>query len=391
MPVLIIKPRSRIFHGHDWVYASEVLRTTGDPQPGDTVDLKDQRSRPMGSAIYNPKSQIVARRYSRRKQALDLEFFQRRLQRAAKLREDLPGIEPNLCRLIWSESDGMPGVIIDRYGDHFVLQTLTLAMDHRKEIIAEALNSQFSPKTIIARNDSPSRIAEGMESEEIVLSGSWPGPFEMAHDDLRFQINLGTGQKTGLYLDQLSNYTAVARHADGRRVLDCFTNQGGFALAASKAGASAVTAVDVSETALAQAKVNAEISGAGKILWVEANVFDDLKKRESEGQKFDLIVLDPPSFTRNKKSLKDAMRGYKEIHLRALKMLEPGGMLFTFTCSHHVGWGPFSEVIRDAANDAKRTIRLRESFTQRADHPVLFHLPETEYLKGFGFEVIGAF
>ncbi len=391
MPALFIKPRSRIFHGHDWVYASEVLRTAGDPQPGDAVDLKDQRGRPMGSAIYNPKSQIVARRYSRRKQPLDAEFFQKRIERAAKLRDRLDGIDPALCRLVWSESDGLPGLVIDRYGGHFVVQALTLAMDQRLDLVAGALQSLFEVESITARNDSPSRVAEGMELEEKMIAGETPAPFAVSHAGMTFEVNLKSGQKTGLYLDQFGNYPAVGNLAERKRVLDCFTNQGGFALAAARGGAASVTAVDVSGPALAQAKVNAALTECESIEWLEANVFDYLKEQEAAGSRFDLIVLDPPSFTRNKKSLKDALRGYKEIHLRALKMLEPGGLLFTFTCSHHVGWGPFSDVIRDAAHDAKRNLLLRGNFTQRADHPFLFHLPETEYLKGFAFEVTGSF
>ena len=388
MPGLIIKPRSRIFHGHEWIYGSEVKKVFGNPEPGSVITLKDFKDRALGTAIYNPKSQIVARRFSRRKQSLDADFFQRRIERAINYRKDMPGIDSQLCRLVWSESDGLPGVIVDRYGPHIVLQTLTLAMDQRIELIAEALVNLLNPDSITARNDSPSRVAEGMEPETRLLHGTEPEPFDLEHEGITYCIDLRSGQKTGLYLDQLSNYKQTARHAEGRRVLDCFTNQGGFALACAKAGAKEVIAIDSSAPALENARRNAEKSNLSNLEFVEDNVFDYLKARDSEEERYDLIILDPPSFTRNKHSLKDAMRGYKEIHLRALKMLDPGGILATFTCSHHVSREDFLQMLTSASVDAKRTLRQTDTFAQRSDHPVIATIPETEYLKGMAFEVI---
>ncbi|MCB1098000.1 MAG: class I SAM-dependent rRNA methyltransferase [Verrucomicrobiales bacterium] len=390
MSGIIVNQRSRIFHGHEWVYGTEVKKTLGDPQPGSVVALMDQRNRPLGSAIYNPQSQIIARRFSRRKQELDADFFKRRIERAIAYREKLPGISPLLCRVVWSESDGLPGVIIDRYGDFVVLQTLTLAMDQRKDLLADAIQETLAPLGIVERNDSPIRKAEGMTLHTGILRGTPPEPFTVPFGRMRFLVDLLGGQKTGLYLDQLENYKIVAEFSRGRRVLDCFTNQGGFAIASALAGATEVTAVDVSEPAIAAAKANAEASGAPDIQFLAENAFDFLKKEESEGKKYDLIVLDPPSFTRNKKSLRDALRGYKEIHLRALKMLEPGGILATFSCSHHVGAGEFRGMICDSSVDSHRNLRQRATFTQRGDHPVNPLLPETEYLRGNVFEVIGA-
>ena len=390
MAGIIVNPRSRIFHGHEWVYGTEVKKTLGDPQPGSVVALMDQRNRQLGSAIYNPLSQIIARRFSRRKQDLDADFFKRRLERAIAYRESLPGVHPKLCRVVWSESDGLPGVIIDRYGDFVVLQTLTLAMDQRKDLLAEAIQETMAPVGIIERNDSPIRKAEGITLITGILKGDAPEPFTVPFGRMRFLVDLLGGQKTGLYLDQLENYKIVAEFSRGRNVLDCFTNQGGFAIACALAGAAGVTAVDVSEPAIAAAKANAEASGTPDITFLAENAFDFLKKEESEGKKYDLIVLDPPSFTRNKKSLRDAIRGYKEIHLRALKMLEPGGILATFTCSHHVGASEFRGMICDASVDSHRNLRQRATFTQRGDHPVNPLLPETEYLRGNVFEVIGA-
>jgi 23S rRNA (cytosine1962-C5)-methyltransferase len=385
MAGLIIAPRARIFHGHEWIYATEIKKTFGNPQPGDVITLKDFRDRPLGSAIYNPQSQIVARRFSRRKQDLDLDFFTRRIAMAIEHRERR-GIDVTLARLVWSESDGLPGLIVDRYGDHLSVQTLTLAMDQRKEIIRDALVSLLSPQSIVLRNDSPYRKAEGMEPGIEMLHGENPGSFQVTANDLIFEIDLFDGQKTGLYLDQLQSHLEVARLAKGKRVLDCFTNQGGFALACAKAGAAKVTAVDVSASACEAARHNAQLNGV-EIEVIEHNVFDFLKHAKPE---YDLIILDPPSFTRNKKTLMDAMRGYKEIHLRSLKLLEKGGILSTFCCSHHASRELYLENIVDASIDAKKSLRLISEHSQRADHPILLSIPETGYLKGFTAEVIAS-
>jgi len=383
MPGLIIAPRARIFHGHEWVYATEIKKTFGDPKPGDVITLKDFRDRPLGSAIYNPLSQIVARRFSRRRQDLDLDFFSRRITQALELRQR-SGIDERLCRLVWSESDGIPGLIVDRYGDHLSVQTLTLAMDQRKELIRDALVALLAPQSIVLRNDSPSRKAEGMEPGIEMLHGENPGAFLVRANDLDFEVDLFDGQKTGLYLDQLDSHAAVARLAKGKRVLDCFTNQGGFALACAKAGAAKVTAVDISASACEAARNNATRNGL-EIEVIEHNVFDFLKHAKPE---YDLIILDPPSFTRNKKTLVDALRGYKEIHLRSLKLLEKGGLLSTFCCSYHASREIFLDNLVDASVDAKKSLRLVSDHAQRADHPILISIPETGYLKGFTVEVI---
>ncbi|MED5417063.1 MAG: class I SAM-dependent rRNA methyltransferase, partial [Verrucomicrobiota bacterium] len=380
MPGLIIKPRSRIFHGHDWVYASEIKKSFGNPQPGEVISLKDFKDKPLGSAIYNPRSQIVARRFSRRKQDLDRAFFLRRLQLAFTLRERLP-VDPTLCRLAWSESDGLPGLIVDRYRSHLVVQTLTLAMDQRIDLITEVLQELLNPDSIVVRNDSPMRKAEGLEPATLVAHGENPDPVTLETGGLHLEATLLAGQKTGLYLDQLDTYARIASLAPGKRVLDCFSNQGGFGLACARAGAASVTCVDIAAEAIAAVRRNAELNDL-KTGTVEANAFDYLKNCDEQ---FDLIILDPPSFTRSKKALRDAMRGYKEIHLRALKLLDHDGYLATFSCSHHVSRELFLNNVRDAAVDARRTLRLVESFTQRADHPILPTIPETEYLKGFCF------
>ena len=382
MPGIIIKPRSRIFHGHDWVYSSEVLKTFGNPRPGEVISMKDYRDRPLGSAIYNPESQIIARRISRRKQKLDDEFFTRRLSQAIELRRD-SGIDLQLCRLVWSESDALPGVVVDCYDGHLVLQTLTLAMEQNKQLIIDALVKLLEPKSIILRNDSPMLKAEGIEPETKMVYGEAPGPFIVTANGIKFEIDLSDGQKTGLYLDQLEAHGEIMKLAKGKRVLDCFCNQGGFALACAMAGAESVTAVDISESAIEATKRNAELNGV-EINAIKQNAFDFLKNCE---ETYDLIILDPPSFTRNKKTLNDAMRRYKEIHLHAMKLLEKNGVFSTFCCSHHASRELFLKNVVSASVDAKRTVRLITNHGQRADHPVLPAIPETEYLKGFTFQL----
>lgn len=388
MPTAIVKPRSRIFHGHEWVYGSDIKEINGKVEPGDVVLMRDTKSHTLGSAIYNPKSQIVLRRFSYRKQDLDAEFFLRRIERALAHRKAMP-LDQQFCRVVWSESDGLPGLIVDRYGEHLVIQTLTLAMAMRENLIVDALKELLNPKSIIARNDAPVRKAEGLEMEKKVLHGTAPPPFAIQTNRMFFQVDLMEGQKTGLYLDQLDNYALVARHAKGRRVLDCFTNQGGFAQACALAGGKEVIAVDVSEAAVDMTLKNARAAGVAIGGRVD-NVFDYLSHAERTGEKFGLIILDPPSFTKSKQTVKDAMRGYKEIHLRSMKMLEPGGILATFSCSHHVSTGDFRMVINSAAVDTKSRFRYLATYGQRADHPVVTGIPETEYLRGYALEMMGA-
>jgi 23S rRNA (cytosine1962-C5)-methyltransferase len=394
MAGLVVKPRARILHGHDWVFAGEVLKAFGNPADGDVISLKDGRDHLIGSAIYNSKSQIVARRFSRRRQDLDLDFFQRRITQAVEYRKRR-GADPRLCRLVWSESDGLPGVIVDRYGDHAVLQTLTLAMDMRKTLIVEALKSSASfqlanqqdaswklaLQSIIERNDAPIRRAEGMELHRGVLMGEPPGEMEIEIAGLRLVVDLLHAQKTGLYLDQSAHYETVANYACGRRVLDCFTNQGAFALACARAGAAKVTAVEANAENIASARENGERNKLS-VDWIEQDVFQFLRAAEKAEADYDLIILDPPSFTKTKGGLRDALRGYRELHVRAFKLLSHDGLLATFSCSHHVNETIFNQTIVDALVDARRSARRLRRFEQALDHPVLPTLPETEYFKG---------
>ena len=383
---LVVKPRARILHGHDWVFRGEVLKVFGSPADGDVISLKDGRDRLLGSAIYNSRSQIVARRFSRRKQDLDLDFFQRRIAQAVEYRARR-GIEPRLCRLVWSESDGLPGVIVDRYGDCLVLQTLTLAMDQRKELIVRALAEAFGGLRIIERNDAPVRRAEGMELQSGILRGDPPNEIEIEVAGLKLQIDPLHAQKTGFYLDQLPNYALVAEHARGRRVLDCFANQGAFGLACARAGAREVVGVEAGAESVRAAEQNSARNQL-PVRWIDQDVFQFLRGAGKAEGAFDLIVLDPPSFTKSKGGLHDALRGYKELHVRAFNLLSPNGMLATFSCSHHVGAEIFEKMIADALVDARRSARRLRRFEQALDHPVLPTLPETEYFRGILLEMM---
>src|SRR5438445_3543700 len=387
MAGLVVKPRARILHGHDWVFSSEVLKAFGNPADGDVISLKDGRDRLIGSAIYNSKSQIVARRFSRQRQDLDLDFFKRRIAQASEYR-DRRNVDPKLRRIVWSESDGLPGVVIDRYEDYFVLQTLTLAMDLRKNLIVKAIVDLFGDTTIIERNDSAVRKAEGLELITGVLEGSAPsGPMTVQIGTLKFDVDLLQEQKTGFYLDQAPNYSVVANYAAGRRVLDCFANQGAFALTCLKAGATDVAAVEENSDNVAAGKRNAEGNGL-KMRWIEQDVFAFLRGAEKAEAEYDLIILDPPSFTKTKSGLRDALRGYRELHVRAFKLLSKNGLLATFSCSHHVSETVFAQTITDALVDTRRSARRLRRFEQALDHPVLPTIPETEYFKGVLLEMM---
>ncbi|PYJ28944.1 MAG: rRNA large subunit methyltransferase I [Verrucomicrobia bacterium] len=385
MPGIVVKPRARILRGHDWVFSSEVLKVFGNPADGDVISLKDGKDRLIGSAIYNSRSQIVARRFSRRRQDLDLDFFRRRMAQASEYR-DRRNVDPKLRRVVWSESDGLPGVIIDRYGNHLVLQTLTLAMDSRKGLITAAIVDVFGDIIVIERNDAAVRKAEGLELHKGVLRGT-ASQITIEIEGVKIELDLLHGQKTGFYLDQRHNYGIVAGFARDRRVLDCFTNQGAFALACARGGGADVTGVEESAENIAAAKRNS-VRNELKAQWIEQDVFQFLRAAEKTGAQYDLIVLDPPSFTKTRSGLRDGLRGYRELHIRAFRLLSKDGLLATFSCSHHVSDAAFSEAIIDALADARRSARRLRRFEQAPDHPVLPTIPETEYFRGFLLEMM---
>lgn len=381
MPGLVVRPKARILHGHDWVYATEVLKTFGGPLAGDIVSLKDGRDRMLGSAIYNPASQIVARRISRHRQDLDADFFSRRIARAVSWRERL-GCDLRLCRLVWSEADGLPGVIADRYDDVVVLQTVAFAMDRCKEMIAAELSRLDGVRHVVERNDAASRTKEGLLPVVGPLVGAAPGSRAVEVHGVKFEVDFLEGHKTGLYLDQVANWRFIAEHAEGGRVLDCFSNQGGFALACAAAGASSVTAVESGAPSVARLRSNAALNRRD-ILVVEDDVFHVLPELARRGETYDLLILDPPSFTRAKGRINDALRGYRELHRLAAPLLSRDGLLATFCCSHHVPADEFLGAVGSGLADGKRSACVVARMTQPADHPVVLHIPETEYLKGF--------
>ena len=386
---LVVRPRARILHGHDWVYGTEVLKTFGNPQDGDVVSLKDGRDRMLGSAVYNSKSQIVARRFSRRRQDLDSEFFVRRLQRAQEFRDSL-GVDSMVRRVLWSESDGLPGVIVDRFGSVATLQTLTMAMDLRRELIAAAVKEVIGVESVVERNDSSSRKAEGLEVRTGTLLGPEQGPQEITVAGMKFHLDAIHGQKTGFYLDQTASYRQVADWAKGKRVLDCFSNQGAFAIACAQEGATEVTAVESGKDNLPRIEANARLNNVA-VKVIGGDAFEVLSLAVRREEEYDLIILDPPPFTRTRKGIVDALRGYRELHLKAAQLLSKDGLLATFSCSHHVTAEEFGGSVAEAFGDARRTARQLQTYGQSPDHPILVGFSESEYLKGFLYGMTASF
>jgi len=407
LPTVLLKPgeADRIIAGHPWIYQGEILRLSQQPADGELVQVKDHRQRFLGVGFFNAKSKINVRVLSPERIEINGQFFEERIRAALAVRQrHLP--EATSFRIVNAESDFLSGLIVDKYEDVLVVQISSLGMDQRKGQIAAALQKILSPRAILERGDIASRKFEGLgEASGVLLESglqSVPGgqakawtPTVVSLNGLKFETDLVGGHKTGLYLDQQVNYQAVAHFAKDAQVLDCFSFLGGFGLHASRAGAAHVHLLDQSAEAIAASQRNAAANGLADQCSFEAvNVFDWLKAQtavqphEKVIPRFDLIVLDPPSFTRNRASVPDALRGYKEIHLRALKLLRPCGTLATFCCSHHVDARTFQDVILSAAYDTRRILRRVATYSQSPDHPVIPMIPETEYLKGFAFEVV---
>jgi 23S rRNA (cytosine1962-C5)-methyltransferase len=397
LPTVLIKPgeADRVLSGHPWIYEGAVLRVTTEPKDGDVVQVKDHRQRFLGVGFWNSKSRIRVRVLNSERIEINQDFFEQRIREALAVRQKhLP--RATSFRVVNAESDSLSGLIVDKYEDVLALQISSLGMDRRKTEIVAALQKIFSPRAIVERSDVGSRKFEGLEESRGVLAGELPpGEFTVNLNGLSFATDLIAGHKTGLYLDQQMNYARVAEFCAGANVLDCFTFLGGFALHAARAGAAHVHGVDQSADALAAAQRNAVTNGvAEKCSFDAANVFDWLKAQTAVAPhekiipRFDVIILDPPSFTRTRAAVEDALRGYKEIHLRALKLLKRGGTLATFCCSHHVDANLFQDVILSAAFDARKMLRRVATYSQSPDHPVIPAIPETEYLKGFAFELV---
>ena len=399
LPTVILRPgeADRVVAGHPWIYQGSILGLTQPANDGDVVQVKDHRQRWLGVGFYNSMSKIRVRVLAQDRVLIDESFFESRIRAALAVRQrHLPS--STSFRVVNAESDFLSGLIVDKYEEVLVVQLASLGMDRRKSPIVSALQKIFSPRAIVERSDTSFRRFEGMAEANGVLAGELAGPVPIRLNGLQFEVDVGSGHKTGLYLDQQVNYQRIAELValtPGAQVLDCFCFLGGFALHAARAGAARVHGIDQSAEAVAAAGKTAANNGlADRCSFEAANVFDWLKAQTLAGPaqkvipRFDCVILDPPSFTRNRAAVPDALRGYKEIHLRALKLLKAGGTLATFCCSHHVDAATFKDVILAAAYDARRILRRVATLSQSPDHPVIPAIPETEYLKGFAFEIV---
>lgn len=379
------KGAKRVRGGHLWIYKSDVLRT--EAAGGDVVSVFDEGKNFIGKAFYSDSSEITLRIFTTRNEEINKDFWRAKIRAAAKLRKRTDGQSAITAgRLVYSEGDLIPSLIVDDYDGIFVIQTLSQGTEKLKDIFVEILRDEFAPQAIIERNDVKVRGRENLPPLAGVLYGDAPDEITIEQDGVRFYVSPLGGQKTGSFLDQRENHFAVRDYAFGRG-LDCFTFNGGFALNLAQNCAS-VTALDISADAINLAKRNAELNGIENVEFQTANVFDQLRDYEQSGEKFDTIVLDPPAFVKSRSALKSAVRGYKEINLRALKLLNTNGILVTCSCSYHFSEEIFLQTVEEAARDAKRRVHLVEKRMQAADHPVLIGMPETYYLKCFILRVI---
>jgi len=365
--------------GHLWIYRSDLARA--DAEGGSVVVVRDERGNFIGQAIYSDASQIALRFLTQSDEEIDREWWRGRIRAAVNARK-IPA-DTNAYRLVYSEGDLLPSLIVDRYADVLVLQTLSQGTERLKSLFAEILIDEFQPRAVIERNDARVRELEGLPLISATVYGDAPEELEILQHGLRFVVSPGAGQKTGSFLDQRENRIATrtaAQTTNARRALDCFTFNGAFALHLASV-CEEVIGIDISADAITAASRNASINAFRNVEFREANVFDALRELESRGERFDVIVLDPPAFAKNRASLKSAVRGYKEINLRALKLLHSGGVLVTCTCSYHVAEDLFLEIVAEAAVDAHRRVQIIEKRMQASDHPVLLGMPETYYLK----------
>ena len=378
---------SRIRSGHPWVFASDIERVEGSFEPGDVVDVVSSHNTYLGRAFYNPKSQISLRMLTTHDEPVDEAFFRRRVQEAWDYRKLF--CDPASCRLIFSESDFLPGLIVDKFGEYLVVQSLCLGIEKWKQSIVRDLAEIVHPRGIWERSDVPVRRLEGLEQTTGLLYGEVPDSIDMVENGLRFVVDVKNGQKTGFFLDQKENRAAIAPLCKGARVLDCFCHNGSFSLHAAKYGARSVLGVDISEEALEVARLNAENNGLSDVVTFEAhNCFDHLRELTDAREQFDVVILDPPAFTKTRAAVESALRGYKEINLRGMKLVRKGGFLVTCSCSQHVSPEQFRDMINQAARDSKTKLRLVENRTQGHDHPILPASPETQYLKCMILQVL---
>jgi 23S rRNA (cytosine1962-C5)-methyltransferase len=371
------KGEDRIRRGHPWIYRSDVVDVSG-AEPGLVMRVRGPRHRELGHALFSDQSQITLRMIARDDCAIDLAFWRHRLERAIRFREIL-AIDATAYRLVHGEADLLPSLVVDRYGDYLVMQALSQGMDRLTPLLVPLLVELTGAKGVLARNDPKVRLLEGLEQKVEVVHGAVPETISVREAGVTFNVDPWRGQKTGLFLDQRENREAAARYAHGA-LLDCFSYHGGFALALAPR-CQTVEALDVSADAVARITANAAANGVGNLTAREGNVFDELRHLERDGARYDTIVLDPPAFAKNKAAVANALAGYKEINLRALRLLAPGGYLITCSCSYNVDEGMFGQAVFDASADAHIPVSLVEKRMQGRDHPVLLGVPETYYLK----------
>jgi 23S rRNA (cytosine1962-C5)-methyltransferase len=378
--VLLKGKEKRVEAGHPWIFRSDIERVEGDFNQGDVVDISTNRGRFLGRGYINLKSQIAIRILTYEQEEIDYGFLYKRIHSAWEYRKKVA--DPESCRVIFSESDFLPALVVDKFSDILVVQTTSLGIERYKKQIVDILNDIIKPRGIYERNDIPVRELEGLKQEKGYLSGQFDTKVEMVENGIRFLVDVENGQKTGFFLDQKENRAALKPFVKGAKVLDCFCHTGSFALHAALFGASDVLGLDISDLAIGYASNNAALNGLQNVCKFEAaNVFDRLREYDDSKETFDVIVLDPPAFTKSKSSVAGAVRGYKEINLRAMKIIKSGGFLITCSCSHHVSPELFMDILRDAAEDSKRKIRLLEFRSQAKDHPILLASSETGYLK----------
>ena len=370
----------RVWSLHPWVFRSDIDCVDGECAPGDIVDITSSKGRFLAKGYYNPKSQIALRIMTYQDEPVDRKLIFSRVHDAVAYRRTFADLRS--CRLIFAESDRLPALIVDAFDDVLVLQCLALGMEHFKQDVVDALVEELHPRGIWERNDVPVRRLEGLDLCTGLLYGQVPDRVLMTENGVRFWVDVKEGQKTGFFLDQKENRAAIAPFVRDKRVLDCFTHTGSFALHAGKYGAKEVCGVDISDHACAFASENAKLNGLeDRVHFITANAFDHLAQQSRQGDRYDVVILDPPAFTKTRSAVGSALRGYKEINLRAMKMIEPGGYLITCSCSQHILPEMFREIVLDAAKDAKVLLRQIEFRTQGKDHPILPYARETEYLK----------
>jgi 23S rRNA (cytosine1962-C5)-methyltransferase len=379
------KAAGRVASGHPWIFASDITDRDG-AQPGAAVKVADSNGRPLGTAHHSATSQIALRMLSRQVEEIGRDFYLRRV-RAAEAHRRTVVRNTDAYRVVHGEADLLPALIVDRYAGYLVMQTLDQGMDSAKQEIASVLQEIFAPAGIVARNDVAVRTKEQLPLESVVMAGEIPASVSVSMNGLTMQADLLHGQKTGIFLDQRENYRAAARYARGGRALDCFTSTGGFALHLA-AKCESVEAVDSSGHALTAARMNCAGNSIANVEFREADVFDLLAGYSSARRTFSMVVLDPPAFAKSRQSLDSAVRGYRDINLRALRLLQPGGILVTCSCSHHLSEAMLLELVAEASLDANRTLRVLERRTQAQDHPILLTVPETHYLKCLILEVL---